>query len=393
MSSIRVCVVTGTYPPARCGVGDYTQLLSDALASRGAKISVMTSAYLGIPYRSGNPEVFPSIRNWSIANAATVLHSILDTEPDIVHFQFPTTEYHSHRLFDLLVPMLKLWPRSIRVVVTLHESCSVTKSLVPGLFRPLRHWLSCSWTDAFIVVAQSYRDQIHKFSSRVSKIPCKVIPIASNIPVSPMSKEELQKLREQIGIAGKDVVLSYFGFIHPSKGFEQVLEVLKFLRGQGVPAKLLVLGELLGSNSYHQQLLAQMEQEHCAGSVRVIGHLDRNKVADYLAMSDACILPFVDGVHPKRGSFLAAAQQGVLTVTTSTDRNGFFLDENVFYARPGDIESMASAVQEYGTRRLPAGAFPWRSWGLVADDHLEFFSQLVSSEKTGYSLQARSIPY
>jgi glycosyltransferase involved in cell wall biosynthesis len=321
-------------------------------------------------------------------NVGRVLRSILRTQPDIVHFQFPTTEYHSHRLFDLLVPMIKIWPRSIKVVVTQHEVIVVKKSFVPGFFRPLRHWLSCSWTDAIIVVAESYRDQIQKFSPRVRRIPCALIPIASNIPISKMDRDQLQKLREQTGLAKEDVVLSYFGFIHPSKGLEQVLEILKYLRHQGMPAKLLVIGELSSANSYHQQLLAEIASEDFADSVKVMGHLDRNEVANCLAMSDACILPFVDGLHPKRGSFLAAAQQGVLTITTSTDRSGLSLDENVFYAKPGDIKAMAKAVQSYGMRRRPAGAFPVRSWGVVADEHLAFFGSLFGSEKTGYLSKA-----
>jgi len=389
MSFPRICMVTGTYPPARCGVGDYTELLSNALASRGAEISVITSAYLGTPCRSGNPTVLPIVKDWSLLNASRVLRNILRTQPDIVHFQFPTTEYHPHRLFDLLVPMIKIWSRSIKIVVTQHESLSVKKSSIPGLFRPLRHWLSCSWSDAIIVVAESYRDQIHNFSPRVRRIPCTPIPIASNIPISKMGMDQLQKLREHAGISKNDVLLSYFGFIHPSKGFEQVLDVLKYLRRQGVPAKLLVLGELSSSNSYHQQLLAEIAKEDLLHSVKIKGHLDRSEVANYLAMSDACILPFVDGLHPKRGSFLAAAQQGLLTVTTSMDGSGLSVDENVFYAKPGDIKAMANAVQSYGTRRLPAGAFPVRSWGAVADEHLAFFGNLFASETAGHLLQTR----
>ena len=183
-------------------------------------------------------------------------------------------------------------------------------------------------------------------------------------------------------------MLSYFGFIHPSKGFEQVLDVLKVLRNQGIPAKLIVLGELSNANPYHQRLLALIAQKPFADSVKVVGHLNRNEVANCLAMSDACVLPFVDGIHPKRGSFLAAVQQGVLTVTTSVERSGLFLDENVFYAKPGDIEEMAKAVYRYSARKVPVDAHPRRTWGSVADEHLEFFNQLLVGEKAEFSLQA-----
>ena len=386
MLNLRVTLVTGTYSPAKCGVGDYTQLLSDALASRGADVSVITSSYIGVPYRSGNPDVLPIVDNWSLPNAWKVLRSILGTRPDIVHFQFPTSEYYSHRLFDLLVPIIRLWPKSIKIIVTLHESISVKKSIVPGLFRPLRHWLSCSWTDAIIVVAESSREQIVNLSSRVKRIPCQVIPIASNIPVSQLGSDQLSRLREQQGISKSDILLSYFGFIHPCKGFEHLIEVLKCLRGEGVPAKLIVLGELSDANPYHRQLLSSFADQNYEDCVRVMGHLTRNDVADLLAMSDACVLPFLDGVHPKRGSFLAAAQQGVLIVTTSNEKSGLSSTENVFYARPGDITGMASAIQKFATRRLPPRISSWRSWASVADEHLQFFRQILDSGEATHSM-------
>src|ERR1700704_5215228 len=98
-SSLRVCVVTGTYPPARCGIGDYTALLCTALADSGAHVSVITPGYLGAAYREGNPTVLPAVNNWSMRNAARLVRSILGCAPDIVHFQFPTSDYY---LFHVL---------------------------------------------------------------------------------------------------------------------------------------------------------------------------------------------------------------------------------------------------------------------------------------------------
>src|ERR1700674_4381276 len=229
MRPLRICLVSGSYPPAHCGVGDYTERLAEALVDRGVEVSVVTSAYLGTQPRASSPTVLPVVNSWAIGEGLKVLQSILRTRPEIVLFQFPTTEYYAHRLFDLLVPMLRLWPKRTKLVVTLHEPISVRKSVVSGLFRPLRHWLSGSWANAIIVVDQSYRDRFSGVSRRMQEIPYKVIPIASNIPISQMQLNELQKLRKQTGIPENVVLLSYFGFIQPRKGFEQVLDVLTVL--------------------------------------------------------------------------------------------------------------------------------------------------------------------
>jgi len=388
--TLRICLVSGTYPPAHCGVGDYTEMLAEALVDRGADVSVLTSSYLGSQPRSANPQVLPAVKSWGMPEAFKVLRFILKTRPDIIHFQFPTTQYYAHRLFDLLVPVLRLWPKRSKLVVTLHEPISVRKSFVPGLFRPLRHWLSCRWAHAIIVVDQSYREKFSGVSRRMHQLPCKEIPIASNIPISPMTRSDLQKLREQAGIAKDAVLLSYFGFIQPRKGFEQVLDVLALLRNRGVPAELIVVGELSENNPYHRELLGRVANEHLERFVKVLGHVDRFAAADYLAMSDACVLPFLEGLHPKRGSFLAAAQQGILVVTTSTTKRQLVPDENVYYAKPGDVEELALGVQLYSGRRVPSGSFPWRSWKLIAEEHFELFEQILrASSKAQYRPASR----
>jgi glycosyltransferase involved in cell wall biosynthesis len=72
-----------------------------------------------------------------------------------------------------------------------------------------------------------------------------------------MNFEQLQRQREPTGIAKGDVLLSYFGFVQPHKGFEQVLDVLRVLRSRGVRAKLVLVGELSRADPYHEQLMAR----------------------------------------------------------------------------------------------------------------------------------------
>ena len=366
---MRICLVSGTYPPAHCGVGDYTENLAQALADR-ADVSVVTSSYHGTPESTINPTVLPVLSRWSIGAGARVLQHILRTRPQIVHLQFPTTDY-------LMVPMLRVRPYPSKLVVTLHEAISINKSIVPGVYRPLRNWLSCWWSDGVIVVDESFRNQLLNTSASMRKLPWKTIPIVSNIPISVKQRHELERLREREGIPKHVAALSYFGFIQPQKGFEQLLDLLKVLRNRGFAAKMMIIGELNQSNPYHREMLTRIAADGLNEFITISGHLEQNAVSDYLAMSDACVLPFLDGVHPKRGSFLAARQQGTFVVTTSKTKKGLFPDENVYYAEPGDVEEMAKALQEFSGRRLPDGSRSARTWKTVADEHLAFFNLLL----------------
>ena len=370
---LRVCIVTASYPPARCGVGDYTALLSTALASNGTHISVVTSGHQGTVCRDGNPTVLPVVHNWSLLNVARVIRAILKCKPDIVHFQFPTNGY-----FDVLVPILGVLPKGPKVVVTMHEPLSVKPSRLPWVFRPIRNWLSIASADAIIVVAQSYAEFLHGVSERMRRIPCELVPIASNIPVSQLSTEAVREVRRQLGIPRGTLVLTYFGFVHARKGFDQVLDLIKILEQRKVAAVILVLGELLGRDPYQKDLLDRISNDPVLRSaVKVLGYLDSDAIADHLAVSDACVLPFVDGVHPKRGSFLAALDQGIFIVTTSDPPKGYIADENVYYAKQGDIDAMALAVQRHAAPRRSAASHPVRTWEAVAQEHLRLFKRLL----------------
>jgi glycosyltransferase involved in cell wall biosynthesis len=206
------------------------------------------------------------------------------------------------------------------------------------------------------------------------------------IPVSGLSPEQRREFRGQAGMPEGEVVLSFFGFIRPHKGFERALDVVKLLRRRGVAAVLLVLGELADGDAYHRELRLRIAQDGLEGCVKVLGYLPHDAVSDYLMVSDACILPFVDGVHPKSGSFLAAVAQGVLTITTSTERTGLSETENVYYARPGDVEGMAAAAEQYAGRRLAARSGQRRTWDQVAREHIEFFEELLRPGKSCFSL-------
>lgn len=383
---MRICMVCGTYPPARCGIADGLRILSEALAARGAEVSVVTSSYLGISESQGNPRVLPVIKSWRLSNTLQAIKAILATRPDIVHFQFPNGEYGKHPLCNFLVPLTKLARSSTRVVVTFHEFLRREEI---GWYKFLyisRILVSVVAADAVILVAPEYKEVLHLLWPRSRRIPCRIVRNASNIPRSKLDIGELAALRRKIGgIAPGTILLGYFGFTHRGKGFEGLLEVVKLLKLRGKQIVLLVLGELSCDNEYHRQLLTQISEWNLGNDIRLLGRTDAIMVADYLAACDAAIFPFKEGVHAKAGSILAAAEQGVFTVTTSTIRNGFVEAENIYYAQPQNAQEMADAVLRYAGRKVPRGLFPWRTSDEVANDNFEVYRDLLARRESPYA--------
>src|SRR5947207_2886130 len=99
---IKVLLVTGSYPPMRCGVGDYTAGLARALRDSGkARVAVL----IGEDGEEDAGIEMIRIRGWSLRNALGALRAVVKWKPDVVHLQFPTQGYRSHWL-PWILPLL-----------------------------------------------------------------------------------------------------------------------------------------------------------------------------------------------------------------------------------------------------------------------------------------------
>lgn len=380
-SRLAVCMVAGTYPPARCGVGDHSEQLCEALAARGVSTTVLTSSYLGVHRheRAKNQlAVLPLIKGWSPLHFLHCLGRILNVPADVYHFQFPNTQVSKRLLPFALVPVLKLLRRRSKVVVTFHEPPVVGRrsGFVKSLGRFAQSWLCVHGTDALVVLESGYEPILKVAFRHARSVPFMISPNAAIIPKSELGPQQLKSLRTRFAKNGDGPLIAYVGYINPAKGIENVFDVLKILRSRGLPARLLVLAELSPQNAYHRLVARRLAEERLDASASVLGFLDRVSVANHLAASDVCILPFVDGVGPKSGTFLAAVTQGVFTITTSADGHGLDKFENVYYTAPGDAQDMANAAQRYAGRKGPGRSTRLDDWLKIASMHIDFYQSL-----------------
>jgi len=374
-------MITGTYPPARCGVGDHSQLLCENLALLGAEVDVITSSWLNIPERDCNPALHPVIRGWTPLHFAQSVSAMAARRADIYHFQFPTRAVSKRVSPFLHPPTISLLRRRSKVVVTFHEPPVVNarEHLLKALGRFVQSGLATRGVNGVVILEPRYEQSLKSSFSRLKKIPFLFSGNASILPQSRLSVEERMALRSQLGITSRQLLLSYIGYVVPPKGFEDIIEVLSLLRGRGLDAYLLVLADLTPQDGYHRRLRELIQQKQLEGHTRIVGYLDRTKAADYLAISDVCLLPFREGVGPKSGTFLASTTQGILTITTSLERRGYVESENAYYVAPGNIPEMADAAQRYGGRRTDGTGNPKDLWLQIAQRHIDFYRQLLSS--------------
>ena len=183
---MKVAVLSGSWPPDRCGVGDYTGQLADALEASGADV-LRTGRALGSV--TGLPRTMAELRAFA---------------PDIVHLQYPTTGFHRS-----LAPALTVAVRT-DTVVTLHEFASFRFYRLPW-FAPF------AWRARALVFTSPVEQASFRRRMRHTGPADVLIPIGSNIPRAPEGERDPR-------------LVCCFGLLMPDKGWEAFLTLAERFR-------------------------------------------------------------------------------------------------------------------------------------------------------------------
>ncbi len=365
---MRVLLVCGTYPPIRCGVGDYTAALARAFGRRGdVTVAVLTSSG-AVGAGEDRIELFPEMRTWKIADWPSILRRIRQWRPDLVHVQYPT---HYYGEIQWVLPALARLVNG-PVVQTWHE------------YYSSRHWpnvLNAALPGGLVVVRPQYRERMPRwYRWLIRSKEFRFIPNASSIPLIRLTTEERAATRSEVG-ARVDGLIVYFGFASPAKGIESLFEI-----ADPQHHRLVLICDLSAEDTYQESILALAGRGDWAGKVTVTGFLPPEQAGRVLAAADAAVFPFLDGGGEWNSSIHGAAAQGTFVLSTSLDRHGYDDMKNIYYAVPGDIGEMRQALRKHlGRRRPPQADSPEAEWDSIAEAHLELYRTLL--ERTG---EARS---
>lgn len=377
---LKVLVVTGTWPPMRCGVGDYSSMLCEHLARLGVNVQVLTSrsarpdAQVSSPDR---PKVLPWVGSWGLGSLAEVRRAVESFKPDLVNIQWPTAAYGRSPAINLLPLYLKARYPRLPVVTTLHEV---------RYFKPwsrLRLWPSYLASIRLIVV--------DPLDMRYIPCPrgarhCVHIPIASNLPSTPAGFDRAAR-RRALGLTESDFVIGFFGFANEPKGLETLFEALHRVKDARPDLKLLLMSQLVEQDPYQHQLLKRFRHAGLDQIALRPPYAEPCLAAEILASADCAVLPFLDGVSVKRGSLMACLAQGLPIITTVPARGEvgeFQHGVNMWLVPPRDPAALARAIetlyQDPDLRaRLALGAWELArlfSWENIAARQVEVFRQV-----------------
>lgn len=342
-------LVTGTYPPRPCGVGDHVQRLACELAKHGHQTWVVTSSVgveLAGSESDGNVQILREVTKWDFSSYETILDSIRRHKTEIVHVHYSPHSFELHPTITLLPWLLKRHVRSqsLRTVVTLHELGGPASVFLPGPARRL--WLLplLRSSDAAIVTNERYLSVLRVVPGLQSKL--RYIPLAPTI--EPIHEVNKNSVRRSLGVVNGEMLVARFGLVHDSHAncLPQMILAIKRLRTKGHRVKLLLVG---GGNEIDRKELASLAHSNGIGdSIIFSGFCLPSDVSRYLLSADIAAQCCPEGVSEKRTGLLTAMAHGLAVVGQGKGHiaSMFIHRENILLASSSGPGAIAEAIEE-----------------------------------------------
>lgn len=391
--SLRVLMISGEFPPMEGGVADFTEIVGERLVARGAEVHVLTSTQASGGAAEHAPvTVHAHMDDWGFKPLYGQVREIVTRfQPDVINVQYQTAAYGMH-------PAINLLPRfssDVPVVVTFHDLR--VPYLLPKAAK-LRRWVNVDLArtaDAVIATNAQDRAELQQVSG-IKRL--ETIPIGSNITYHLPEGYDRAVWRGQWGVSQRGALLCFFGFLNDSKGAVELLQALRQLRDDQIPACLMMIGGAVSSSNasnqqYYDLVRHTIQELGLTDDVFWTGYLPNDQVSASFKSSDICVLPFADGASFRRGSLMAALTHGVAIVSTHpqvpvpeiVDR------ENMYLVPPENPHALAQAIRDIIAHpdlreRLEAGARELSrlfDWDGIADRTLQLYGEVVEARRRG----------
>jgi glycosyltransferase involved in cell wall biosynthesis len=375
----RVALVS-TFPPAQCGIGNYSGELVRALARAAPDVNVVVLAESGpgIEDDSGVVRAWHRRASWT----RQILAAVERARPDVVHVQHE--EGILGRGPELSALCTELAAHGIRTIVTLH---SVADDRRGRIF----HRELVSVCDRVIV---HQRIGMATVLSAHGVSDDRITVIAHGTPK--LELPERAAAREMLQLPQDIPIALFFGFIHTGKRLHTAIAAFERAVREVPDAKLVVVGHMREDNIfqkiYARWLRGQMRAGIASGQIVFrSGFAPVEHKAAYYAAADIVVLPHVQAYGSASGVLheaIAARRAFVCTRGNKFAEAVDALADQVpeAFPRAGDgaawtrglVALLRSEASRERMRQLAATLAESTSWAVSADQHAALYRSLAS---------------
>jgi glycosyltransferase involved in cell wall biosynthesis len=252
-------------------------------------------------------------------------------------------------------------------------------------------------SDSIVVLSGAHEEVIEKVHPGVGR-KCLLIPPPANMCMSRDDRETRERGRKTLGAAPDDFLLSYIGFIYPGKGLDTLLRAFREVAKERPNVRLAMIGGSLGREfpdqpNYLERMQALAKELGVEDKVVWTGEYfwDREDASVYLRASDACVLPFENGVFLNNSSFSSAANHGLPVITTQPAERPFVHRRTVMLCPPQSPDALTTAIKDVMDDRtlretLSEGSLAlareWYTWDAALAKTTSLFKRSPAVEST-----------
>lgn len=307
---MKIAPICAAYPPNLDGIGDYTWWLAGALAKQ-SPVSVFTRTGDHLPMEG--VEIVPI---FDPANLETIqllpdalAASGLGKRGDCLVFQYNPFSWGKRGYCPAVPRALREVKRRLpeaKLAIMFHET---TVPRWPWRFTIMRRWQRpifralCHLSDISFASSERYLQQIERIGAAA---PIHHLPVGSNLAASTLSCEEA---RRELQLAEDGIFVGAFGSAHESRLLDWIASAFRAIQARYPKAKLLYVGP-------HGESISRA----LGGREDLIdlGIQPAERAGVCISAMDLLLAPFNDGISTRRGSAIAAFQNGVPVASTTT---------------------------------------------------------------------------
>jgi glycosyltransferase involved in cell wall biosynthesis len=382
-------MITATFPPDACGVGDYTFQLCQALQRLGVQVDVVTSRRPGPPAPPPG-SIISSVRRitgrWNARSLIPLLRQIRSGGYRCVHIQYSPNFYGLLSFAIHLLPWV-LMGFGGRTVVTFHEIYAPKlggfANRFFAVYDHIKDTVLLLGSAAAILTVPSRVDRLGRRFSRL-RSRLYAIPVGTGVRVEEDAPDARTTARADFGVQPEEWLIGSFGSMHVDRRYDTLFRVVRRLLDRGCRLRVVLIGAYDAKHPYYRYLKKCIADLDLEPYIIWTGFGPEAQVSRWLGMLDLYVMTDLRGASGRKSSLITALAHGLPVISTrGTDTTPEFVDgENILLVDPDDedaffrhIDRLLSDPSERnrmrtGARRLFVAHYAWES---IAQQTLEVY--------------------